>query len=101
MRDDKNKQTKYINRQIDMSLLVTVIFLICFGLIMIYSTSSYEASMKFNDAAYFLKKQLLSTGIGLVAMAFFAAVDFFNNSLHTRKKILYRFLELPLKIIYT
>jgi cell division protein FtsW len=76
MRDDTSKKTKYINRQIDMSLLVTVIFLIAFGLIMIYSTSSYEAAMKYGDAAYFLKKQLLSTVIGVIAMAFFAMVDY-------------------------
>lgn len=55
----------------DYSLLFIVLFLLGFGLIMVYSASSYEASIseKLNyDAAYYLKKQLQSTVFGLVAM---------------------------------
>lgn len=55
----------------DYSLVFIVLFLLGFGLIMVYSASSYEASIseKLNyDAAYYLKKQLQSTLIGLVAM---------------------------------
>jgi len=55
----------------DYSLLFIVLFLLGFGLIMVYSASSYEASIseKLNyDAAYYLKKQLQSSLIGLVAM---------------------------------
>ncbi len=55
----------------DYSLVFIVLFLLGFGLIMVYSASSYEASIseKLNyDAAYYLKKQLQSSLIGLVAM---------------------------------
>lgn len=55
----------------DYSLVFIVLFLLGFGLIMVYSASSYEASIseKLNyDAAYYLKKQLQSTLIGIVAM---------------------------------
>ena len=55
----------------DYSLVLIVLFLLGFGLIMVYSASSYEASIseKLNyDAAYYLKKQLQSTLIGIVAM---------------------------------
>lgn len=55
----------------DYSLVFIVLFLLGFGLIMVYSASSYEASIseKLNyDAAYYLKKQLQSTLVGIVAM---------------------------------
>ncbi|MDO5417458.1 MAG: putative peptidoglycan glycosyltransferase FtsW [Lachnospiraceae bacterium] len=41
----------------DYSLLFTIIFLTVFGLVMIYSSSSYSAQLKFNDAAHFMKRQ--------------------------------------------
>lgn len=68
--------SRYIKRKWDMSLLVTAIFLVCFGLVMIYSTSSYEAAMKFGDSAYYLKKQLIATALGLIIMFFTAASDY-------------------------
>ena len=50
----------------DYSLLIVVMFLIAFGLVMLYSTSSYSGMRDYNDSAYFLKKQLVSTALGLV-----------------------------------
>lgn len=52
----------------DYSLLFIVLFLLGFGLIMVYSTSSYEANLDFGDSAYYLKKQLFASILGLVAM---------------------------------
>ena len=55
----------------DYSLLLVVLFLMGFGLVMIYSASSYDASTSksFNyDAAYFLKKQAFSSVLGIIAM---------------------------------
>ena len=55
----------------DYSLVFIVLFLLGFGLIMVYSASSYEASIseKLNyDAAYYLKKQAQAALLGLVAM---------------------------------
>ena len=43
----KNKADHYF----DYSLLFIVLFLLGFGMIMIYSTSSYEASKDYGDAA--------------------------------------------------
>jgi len=63
----------------DYSLLFIVLFLLGFGLIMVYSASSYEASIseKLNyDAAYYLKKQLQSTAFGLVVMFFVSRVPY-------------------------
>lgn len=47
-----------------------------FGMIMIYSTSSYEASMDYGDAAYYLKKQLFANVLGMIAMIFVANVPY-------------------------
>lgn len=58
----------------DYTLLFVVIFLIVFGLVMIYSTSSYEAAGKLNDSTYYLRHQLIATVIGagvMVATTFF------------------------------
>lgn len=55
-------------RQFDYSLFFITFGLLAFGLMMIYSTSAYEAGMEFGDAAHYFKRQLLSTIIGLGAM---------------------------------
>ena len=52
----------------DYSLLFTVLFLIGFGLMMIYSSSSYKANLEHNDSAFFLRKQLVAALLGIVAM---------------------------------
>ena len=60
----------------DYSLLFIVLFLLGFGMIMVYSTSSYEANLDFGDSAYYLKKQLFATILGLAAMIFVANVPY-------------------------
>ena len=62
-----NREAQYF----DYSLLFVVLFLVGFGLIMVYSASSYDASISksFNyDAAYFLKKQAFAAMLGVVGM---------------------------------
>ena len=60
----REKPIKYF----DYSLLFLIIFLLCFGLVMLYSTSSYAGANKFGDAAYYVKKQLFATGLGIFCM---------------------------------
>ena len=63
----------------DYSLLLVVLFLLGFGLVMIYSASSYDASTSksFNyDAAYFLKKQAFASVLGIFAMFFVTFVPY-------------------------
>ena len=52
----------------DYSLIFIVLFLLSFGLVMLYSTSSYESMAQYNDAAYYLKKQMIFTLFGLFLM---------------------------------
>lgn len=60
----------------DYTLLFIVLFLLGFGLVMLYSTSSYEAALDYGDSAYYLKKQLLSTALGIVCMIVVARIDY-------------------------
>ncbi|HOO27485.1 MAG TPA: putative peptidoglycan glycosyltransferase FtsW, partial [Lachnospiraceae bacterium] len=60
----------------DYTLLFIVIFLLCFGLVMLYSVSSYEANIKFQDSAYYLKKQAQATIIGIVVMFITMMIDY-------------------------
>ena len=72
---DQSTEKPYI----DYSLIFIIIFLVAFGLIMVYSTSSYEASMSeltHNDPAYYLKKQALASVAGLILMAIFSYVPY-------------------------
>lgn len=60
----------------DYSLLFIVLFLLGFGLVMIYSTSSYEANIRFDDSSYFLKRQIRATILGLIAMIVVANIPY-------------------------
>lgn len=60
----------------DYTLLFVVMFLVFFGLIMLYSTSSYEATLDFGNGAYYLKRQAMATVLGLVMMLFISVVDY-------------------------
>lgn len=65
----KNSGLTPKGRFFDYSLLIIIMFLIAFGLVMLYSTSSYSAMQNYGDAAYFLKRQIISTIVGLVVFA--------------------------------
>ncbi len=57
----KSRRRKAVKKQavhyFDYSLLAIIIFLMCFGLVMLYSISSYEARTEYGDGMYFLKRQ--------------------------------------------
>ena len=53
---------------IDYSLIFIILFLLAFGLVMVYSTSSYEANLDLGDSSYYFRHQMVSTIIGLAAM---------------------------------
>lgn len=80
-RRNGNNQGRRSRRQqesfFDYTLLFIVLFLLAFGLVMLYSTSAYEGSLlKDPDPAYFLKKQMVSTIIGLAAMIVVANIPY-------------------------
>lgn len=61
----------------DYSLLFLVLFLVGFGLVMIYSTSSYNAQRLHNgNASYFMERQALFAGVGILVMLFVSKIDY-------------------------
>ena len=75
----KGAEKAKLHKYYDYSLLILVGFIVAFGLIMVYSSSSYTAQThsKYNyDAAYFLKKQAFSAVIGIVAMLFISKCNY-------------------------
>ncbi len=72
-RHKKKAQTEFF---FDYSLLFVVLFLLGFGLVMIYSASSYEAFQSYQDTTYYMKKQLLAIIIGMVMMGVVANIPY-------------------------
>ena len=68
----EGKKTQYF----DYTLLAIVIFLVCFGLVMLYSTSSYSAQLKFGDSMYYFKRQALISAGSFAIMLFIAKINY-------------------------
>lgn len=71
-RKDGKKATAYF----DYNLLFILIFLLCFGLVMLYSSSSYTSANLYDDSAHYLKLQFRNILVGVIPMYFFAKVDY-------------------------
>lgn len=87
------------NKGLDTNLIVITMFLIVFGLIMVYSASYYKCSMSasFNyDSMHFLKNQALMSVVGLVAMYVVSCINY-----HFWKKEPIVILALALSVILT
>ncbi len=72
-RRKRKEQSEYF---FDYSLLFIVLFLLGFGLVMIYSASSYEAFQSYEDTTYYMKKQLIAIVIGMVLMIIVANIPY-------------------------
>jgi len=70
------KKKKKPHRFYDYSLLFTIIFLTVFGLIMIYSASSYKAQMDYGNPAYFMLRQGAIAAGSFVIMYIVSKVDY-------------------------
>ena len=60
----------------DSLLVFLVLLLVVCGLIFLYSTSAYNGRVKFHDSAYYFKKQLFATSLGLMAMYLVSFMDY-------------------------
>lgn len=60
----------------DYSLLFIILFLVAFGLVMVYSTSSYTAELKTGSATYYLKRQGIFALLGIGAMLLVSKLDY-------------------------
>lgn len=76
-------QTRVLSRRksntesyMDYSMLFIVIFLLGFGLVMLYSTSSYKANLDYGDSAWYFRKQFFATILGVAAMFFVSNIPY-------------------------
>lgn len=63
-------------KSLDLNLFFTVIALLSFGVVMVYSSSAVSAYVNFNDSYYFLKRQIIWVTLGIVAMLFTLNIDY-------------------------
>lgn len=71
----KNKVFAKLNKQ-QWVVILSVLFLVGFGCVMVYSASSYSAEYRYGNQYFFLFKQLFGVVLGLFAMFFFIFVDY-------------------------
>jgi cell division protein FtsW len=78
----KNKPLKKKSIIVDFAMFFTIIALVIFGLIFMYSSSAYWGQHYREDSFFYFKKQMVFTGAGVFAMLFLAGYY------HKLKKIL-------------
>lgn len=63
-------------RYYDYSLVAVLVFLVCFGLVMLYSTSAYTALIENGDSMYYFKRQILFCGAGFVIIYVVSRINY-------------------------
>ena len=69
-------QKKNAQPPVDTALLILVLVLAVFGLIILLSASEYNGRVRFHDSAYYFKKQLFATSLGLGAMYVISTMNY-------------------------
>jgi cell division protein FtsW len=72
----------------DMTILLLAVVLTCFGVVMVYSSSSIMAAKRFGDGLYFLKRQGMYAVLGFALMAAVMRIDYH----HLRRLVIPFFL---------
>ncbi|KYH35655.1 lipid II flippase FtsW [Clostridium tepidiprofundi DSM 19306] len=87
------KRPKVKMGQIDFTLFAIVMLLVSVGVVMVYSASSYSAffNPNYNDSMYFLKKQLMWTLLGTIAMIIAIRVDYHKYRKYTNLMMIITF----------
>lgn len=62
--------------KIDSWLLIYVLTLLCIGLVMVYSASSFAAARDYGDASAYFQRQLLWVVLGIIALLVTMRVDY-------------------------
>ncbi len=98
MRTEARPETKRKERTSrvvgDLSIPILTLLLSAFGVLMVYSASSYTAKTQYGDEFYFMKKQLLGFVLGAAALL---ALGFFDY--RRLKKIRYIALIVPMILL--
>ncbi|MBO0778924.1 MAG: putative lipid II flippase FtsW [Ktedonobacteraceae bacterium] len=81
--DEEQKKLEALEMQlprvagkIDSMLLIAVLALVCIGLVMVYSASSFIAARYYGDASYYFQRQLMWAVFGITAMLVTMRIDY-------------------------
>lgn len=82
--DEGNSSIWYKGRYFDYPVLLITIGIVIFGLVMVYSTSSYRGNELYNDSLYFAKRQLSFVLIAMVGMYVISKLDYIKIAKYSR-----------------
>ena len=68
-------EKSYSSQSVDTGFVVAVILLLGLGLVTLYASSVNYAVKAFDDSLYFVRRQLISAGIGLFLLVLFSIID--------------------------
>lgn len=96
-RQDGKRGTRYF----DYDLLLVIIFLMCFGLVMLYSTSAYSAQADFGNDMYYFTKQAIISVVSFGLMLFVSKIDYhfygaFSMEIYIFAMIMMALVQTPL-----
>jgi len=60
----------------DWTLFLTVVAMVCFGLVMVYSSSSVVAELKYKSSVHFFIRQLLWAAVSFLALMYLKRTDY-------------------------
>lgn len=87
----------------DYELLIIILFLICFGLVMLYSASAYSALNDFDDDKFYFVKQAGICILGFLWMMFVSKIDYhvygaYSFELYVFSMIMMALVQTPLGV---
>ncbi|NEU03536.1 MULTISPECIES: stage V sporulation protein E [Clostridium] len=94
------KKTKKKLGEIDFILFAIILTLVCFGVLMVYSASSYSAAFKNNNAEFYLWKQLMWASLGVISMIVTMNVDYHKYKRYTGKLMIITIVLLLLVFVF-
>lgn len=94
------KKPKVKLGDIDFVLFATIIMLVTIGVVMVYSASSYFAAFKYDNAEYFLWRQLAWAILGTIGMIFTMNLDYHIYKKYTRLLIIGTFIALCMVFLF-
>jgi cell division protein FtsW len=74
--DGSEKNEKDTKNNLDFGMLITIIILLCAGIVMVASASSYYALSNYNNSNYFLVRQLFFGIVGFIFMIIISNIDY-------------------------
>ena len=94
--------SSFLNNPIDFTLVITILFLLGIGLVMVLSASSPSALSESGNSYSYFSKQLLFAILGLLAMVFISKIDYrFYQKFYKHAWILSVILLIAVKLIGT